>query len=292
MRISVALTTCVSPIARERSSARQPVEARPQPDVRRRRPLRLDACRPLDRLGHRQPVSAEQELPRERRAIELAERERSHRREIVRTIADIETLCRLFRRRTEKPIARCASRSSSSSSRSRGCSRSTSTVVDAARGGRVPRARSRREARTGDRRGRVRQERLDRARRAARAERRMSPAEAALRELTQGPTRVERRKGIRTALPEGARLRSLRTDGERGSRASRGRRSALARPRRSARGSGRSRPRSRSPATRSSSRSRRRVASDDCSARRPTRYLERGPGEKNTPTSCAASSFA
>jgi spore germination protein GerM len=43
---------------------------------------------------------------------------------------------------------------------------------------------------------------------------RMSSAEAALRELTQGPTRAERRKGIRTALPESARLRSLRTDGE------------------------------------------------------------------------------
>ena len=43
---------------------------------------------------------------------------------------------------------------------------------------------------------------------------RMSPAEAALRELTQGPTRAERRKGIRTALPDRARLRSLRTDGE------------------------------------------------------------------------------
>jgi L,D-transpeptidase catalytic domain/Sporulation and spore germination/Putative peptidoglycan binding domain len=42
----------------------------------------------------------------------------------------------------------------------------------------------------------------------------MTPAEAALRELTQGPTRTERRTGIRTALPEGARLRSLRTDGE------------------------------------------------------------------------------
>jgi L,D-transpeptidase catalytic domain/Sporulation and spore germination/Putative peptidoglycan binding domain len=42
----------------------------------------------------------------------------------------------------------------------------------------------------------------------------MRPAEAALRELTQGPTRAERRKGIRTAVPEGARLRSLRTDGE------------------------------------------------------------------------------
>ena len=42
----------------------------------------------------------------------------------------------------------------------------------------------------------------------------MAPQEAALRELTQGPTRAERRKGIRTAIPEGARLRSLRTDGE------------------------------------------------------------------------------
>ena len=39
---------------------------------------------------------------------------------------------------------------------------------------------------------------------------RMTPAEAALRELTQGPTQAERRKGIRTALPDAARLRSLR----------------------------------------------------------------------------------
>ena len=39
-----------------------------------------------------------------------------------------------------------------------------------------------------------------------------NPAEVALRELTQGPTKVERRKGIRTALPERARLRSLRSD--------------------------------------------------------------------------------
>ena len=42
----------------------------------------------------------------------------------------------------------------------------------------------------------------------------LRPAEAALRELTQGPTRAERRKGIRTALPEGVRLRSLRADAE------------------------------------------------------------------------------
>ena len=39
-------------------------------------------------------------------------------------------------------------------------------------------------------------------------------AEYALRELTQGPTTAERRKGIRTALPEGARLRSLRSNVE------------------------------------------------------------------------------
>jgi hypothetical protein len=39
-----------------------------------------------------------------------------------------------------------------------------------------------------------------------------SAAEVALRELTQGPTRAERRRGIRTAIPEGARLRSLRSD--------------------------------------------------------------------------------
>jgi hypothetical protein len=38
----------------------------------------------------------------------------------------------------------------------------------------------------------------------------MTPQEAALRELTQGPTKLERRRGIRTALPETARLRSLR----------------------------------------------------------------------------------
>ena len=42
----------------------------------------------------------------------------------------------------------------------------------------------------------------------------MAPAEAALRELTQGPTQLERRRGIRTALPERARLRSLRSDGK------------------------------------------------------------------------------
>ena len=41
-----------------------------------------------------------------------------------------------------------------------------------------------------------------------------SAAEVALRELTQGPTKAERRTGIRTALPDRARLRSLRSDAE------------------------------------------------------------------------------
>jgi len=38
------------------------------------------------------------------------------------------------------------------------------------------------------------------------------PERYALRELFQGPTRVERRNGVRTAIPEGARVRSLRGD--------------------------------------------------------------------------------
>jgi lipoprotein-anchoring transpeptidase ErfK/SrfK len=42
----------------------------------------------------------------------------------------------------------------------------------------------------------------------------MTPQELALRELTQGPTKLERRRGIRTALPETARLRSLRSTPE------------------------------------------------------------------------------
>jgi L,D-transpeptidase catalytic domain/Sporulation and spore germination len=40
------------------------------------------------------------------------------------------------------------------------------------------------------------------------------PAEVALRELTQGPTKLERRRGIRSAIPERARLRSLHSDPE------------------------------------------------------------------------------
>jgi hypothetical protein len=43
----------------------------------------------------------------------------------------------------------------------------------------------------------------------------VSPQVHALRELVQGPTRIEQRKGIRTALRPGVRLRSLRADAER-----------------------------------------------------------------------------
>jgi L,D-transpeptidase catalytic domain len=42
----------------------------------------------------------------------------------------------------------------------------------------------------------------------------VTEVEYAVRELTQGPTKAERRNGIRTALPERARLRSLRADPE------------------------------------------------------------------------------
>jgi hypothetical protein len=42
----------------------------------------------------------------------------------------------------------------------------------------------------------------------------VAPEVHALRELVQGPTRLERRRGVRTAIPQGARLRSLRAEGE------------------------------------------------------------------------------
>ena len=42
----------------------------------------------------------------------------------------------------------------------------------------------------------------------------VAPEVHALRELVQGPTRLEWRKGFRTAIREGARLRSIRADGE------------------------------------------------------------------------------
>ena len=42
----------------------------------------------------------------------------------------------------------------------------------------------------------------------------MPPARHALRELLQGPTKLERREGLRSAFRPGARLRSLRADGD------------------------------------------------------------------------------
>ena len=79
-------------------SRREPVEARPQTDVRRGRPLRLEPRDALDGLGHRQPVSPKQELPRERRAIQPPDGERSHGRDDSRRL-----VCRHLRgrRRTE-----------------------------------------------------------------------------------------------------------------------------------------------------------------------------------------------
>jgi hypothetical protein len=42
----------------------------------------------------------------------------------------------------------------------------------------------------------------------------VAPELHALRELVQGPTRAERWRGLRTAFPQGARVRSLRADGD------------------------------------------------------------------------------
>ena len=44
--------------------------------------------------------------------------------------------------------------------------------------------------------------------------RNVSPAKHALKELVQGPSREEKARGLRSGIPEGVRLRSLRRDGE------------------------------------------------------------------------------
>ena len=49
--------------------------ARPDADVRRRRPLRLHPDQALDHRRRREPLPLEQELARERRAVQLAQRE-------------------------------------------------------------------------------------------------------------------------------------------------------------------------------------------------------------------------
>ena len=111
----------------------------------------------------------------------------------------------------------------------------------------------------------------------------MTPQELALRELTQGPTKVERRRGIRTALARD-RATSLAAPHAttRGSRASRGPPSVPAPQRRSARGSGRSPQRSRRSASRRTSPSRPRAASSRRrgSALRPGQWRAE-TGEKN-----------
>ena len=57
--------------------AREARHARPEPDVRRRRPLRLHPGEPLDRWQHADALALEQQLPRERRAVQLPQRQDS-----------------------------------------------------------------------------------------------------------------------------------------------------------------------------------------------------------------------
>ena len=59
--------------------ASKAVEARPQPDVRVRRVLVLDAADPLERARDRQAHALEQQLSREQRAVQLAPGERALR---------------------------------------------------------------------------------------------------------------------------------------------------------------------------------------------------------------------
>lgn len=58
----------------------------------------------------------------------------------------------------------------------------------------------------------VRNDRLVRVERVV--PKRVSPARHAVRELLQGPTKLERREGLRSAFRPGARLRSLRAEGD------------------------------------------------------------------------------
>ena len=51
--------------------ATEPRDARPQPDERRPRDLRLQRDQPLDRVARRGLLAREEHLPRQRRAIEL-----------------------------------------------------------------------------------------------------------------------------------------------------------------------------------------------------------------------------
>src|SRR5207244_3222341 len=57
----------------------EPVEARPQRDVWRWRVLRLQSNEPLDGSQQRQAPPLREQLSREERAVELAQRDRAHR---------------------------------------------------------------------------------------------------------------------------------------------------------------------------------------------------------------------
>ena len=238
----------------------------------------------LDRLRDGQPVAPEEELPRERRAIELAERERSHGATIVRSDHRRRSSCRLFRADRETGPPDHAHLARRPGLRVRGASR------------RRPRSRRRRRMPPSRRTARAVRKARPRTVEVAfvkngwivRVERIVpkgaTPQETALRELTQGPTKLERRRGIRTALPETARLRSLRGSARHvvrellaldvrrwlgGDEAH----AALA-------DRGHARTARRQGARR---RSRRRVASHDCAARRSTRHLARRDRREGLP---------
>ena len=207
--MSVALTTRRRATARTRSSGCEAVDAGPQPEVRRRRPLRLQPGDPLERLRHREPVPAEEQLARERRAIQLAQGERPHGATIVGA-----AFAGIFELRWRTRTARCASCSSSSCSRSRACSPS----ISSRRRRRAPRSTT--PARATAPKPAPRPSRSPSSGTAG-----SSACSASSRRADRPPrsrcgsSRRARRRpsvaaGIRTALPERARLRSLRSDAE------------------------------------------------------------------------------
>ena len=247
VRMSVAFTTRRRATARTRSSGAEAVDARPQAEVRRRRPLRLEARDALDGLRHGEPVPPEEELTRERRAIQLAKRQRPHGRDDSRRLR-----LQAFPRRTanrDRPMrillvvlvlafAGLLAVDLEPSATSRAAVAVPARVT-------VPKPAPE------DRRRRVRPERLGRPRRAGRPEGRRGRRGRAAR-AHAGPD--EGRATQRN--PHGASGRrapalAARPAPRRGSRASRARRSGRARRRRSACGSGRSPPRSRRTGRRS-----------------------------------------
>ena len=158
----------------------------------------LDSGEPLERARDGDPVAAEQELACERRAIQLAEGEPSGRRHagIVAAMPNRDAPMRVALVALVLAFAGllAVDLESASSPRAAVSVGARVTVPKP-----VPTTVEVAFAKSG---WIVRVERV--------VPRGASAAETALRELTQGPTRAERRRGIRTALPERARLRSLR----------------------------------------------------------------------------------